>query len=138
MPFIDGQYVDMNPEQLAEALHRGQKIAPHYYDYEDATTRDKRINQEWDTINEVLKMKHPETWRKYNDSTWSPDTPTPGLIPIGGMNMARSGNPGTLANNADSKNALLSAQFQVVPVQDYTRNALSTPTPSFDPNKWRG
>jgi hypothetical protein len=123
MPFIDGQYVEMHPEMLAEAIHRGQKIGPHYYDYEDAATRENRIKQEWDTINKILKSKYPDTWRKYNDPSWSPDADVPGNIPLGsfGANVA--------SNTGGNHNALM----QLQPKPSPQINAMSVPSSTFNP-----
>ena len=64
MPFVDGKYIEFNAEALADAFAAGKELKPDYFDFEDAKTRETRINQELERIDRVIFERHPKIWRK--------------------------------------------------------------------------
>lgn len=67
MPFIDDQYaVEFNPDELADAIIAGRTVRPHYYDYEDEQTRQKRTADEYEQIRRALWRKNQNTWYKWH------------------------------------------------------------------------
>jgi len=65
MPLINGQYVDYDPDKLADAIGAGHSVEADRYDYEDQTQFQQRAQRESSQISEILKKKDPKAWRRW-------------------------------------------------------------------------
>jgi hypothetical protein len=66
MPFVNDQYVDYDPDVLANAIITGSSVRPHYYDYEDTQTRKKRTADEYEQISRALWRKNQNAWYRWH------------------------------------------------------------------------
>ncbi len=64
MPYIDDEYVDFDPEALADAIAAGKVVRPHYDNKETSFQAQQRVWDEKARLSEVLKKKHPNVWLK--------------------------------------------------------------------------
>ena len=66
MPQINGQYVDFDPEHLADAVAAGHEVRPDRYDFETEDQYQRRQQGEYEQISGILKRKNPKAWRKWH------------------------------------------------------------------------
>jgi hypothetical protein len=92
MPFIDDQFVEFNPDVLADAIAAGRKVGPHYYDFENQSQFQWRTQKEYEQISDILKRKNLKAWKKWHGI---PDTEN--IFPHSEWNKLPMRNPGTLA-----------------------------------------
>jgi hypothetical protein len=93
MPLINKQYVDFNPEKLADAISAGLPVEPDRFDYEDQKQFLQRTQKEYEQISEILKKKDPKAWKK-----WHGIAEPENLSPFNEWNKLPMRNPGALAN----------------------------------------